>query len=168
MYKQKKLRKLGKKKTHRESMIRGQLRGLFEHGKVKTTSQKAKALKASAESLINKGKTAKNELALRKDLQIVFGNAELVKKFMEYVAKENTGVSIVKVGFRVGDNAEISRVELLGLKKKAKKESKKEVKEEKVVEKQNSVDMKKRSVAKSIDKGATVKKTTRAKSRSGL
>jgi large subunit ribosomal protein L17 len=173
MYKQKKLRKLGKTKSHRDALIKNQLRSLFENGKVQTTTQKAKALKANAESLINKGKTAKNDLKLRRDLQITFGNKELVKKFMEYVKNEDAGVSIVKVAFRSGDNAEVSRVELLGLKTKAKKEVKKEVKEEKVEKtveesKENKVDISKKSESKSIDKTATVKNTARAKSRSGL
>lgn len=168
MYKQKKIRKLGKKKSHRESLIRNQLRALFEHGKVQTTSPKAKALKASAESLIGKAKSSKNEMALRKDLKVVFGKVELITAFMDYLSKDNTGVGIVKVGFRSGDNAEVSRVMLLGLEKKAKKVVKKAAKEEKVVENKETVDTKKRTVAKSIDKGAVMKNTTRAKSRSGL
>ena len=79
MYKQKRIRKLGKKTSHRDALIKNLLRGLFEYGKVETTSSKAKALKANAESLIEKSKTAGDQLILRRNLQIVFGNTELVK-----------------------------------------------------------------------------------------
>ncbi len=171
MYKQIKLKKLGRKKSHRESLVRNLLISLFENGKVETTSAKAKALKASAESLIESSKDVANQLDLRRKLQITFGNTDLVKKFMEYTKVENNGVTIVKVGFRSGDNAEVSRVELMGIEKKVKKVVKgikSEKKVEKTIEKKDHIDIEKRSANKSISKGTVVKKTERAKSRSGL
>ena len=171
MYKQKKIKKLGKKTSHREALIRNQLRSLFENGKVTTTSTKAKALKASAESLIENSKKVTDKLVSRRNLQVIFGSTELVAKFNEYIAKENTGVTIVKVGFRAGDNAETSRVELMGLKKakKEKKEEKVEEKKEKKVEKKETVGIEKRTSKRNIasQKGTVVNKE-RAKSRSGL
>lgn len=174
MYKRIKRTKLGRKKSHRESLINNLLRSLFDNNTVITTTPKAKVLKREASSLIAKGISKGDEVAFRRKLQIVFGKDELVAKFQEYIKKENTGVSFVRVGFRDGDNAEVSRVSLLGLeKKKVKQEKKVEEKKEKdeVKEKEDS---KKRTPnvvrgeKKRVDKTAVVKKTTRAKSRSGI
>jgi large subunit ribosomal protein L17 len=153
-------------------MIKNLLRGLFENGKVQTTTPKAKVLKANAESLIENSIKADNDLLLRRKLQLVFGDAELVEKFKEYIAKENHGVSIVKVGFRSGDNAELSKVELMGLKKvkKAKKEDKVvgEKKNKKVDEK-DTAGIEKKTTKRNIEpKKRTVVKKERAHSRSGL
>lgn len=147
-------------------------RSLFKSGQIVTSSARAKALKQTVESLISKMKTPKNALVLRRDLQNVFGNDELVKKAMEYSTKEKTGIVIRKVGFRKGDNTEESRIELIGLAKKkgkvvakkTKEDDKKEIKETEV----NKADLEKRSAQKSIDKSTVFKKTERAKSRSGL
>ncbi len=147
-------------------------RSLFKSGQIVTSSARAKALKQTVESLISKMKTPKNALVLRRDLQNVFGNDELVKKAMEYSKKEKTGIVIRKVGFRKGDNTEESRIELIGLvkkkgkvvAKKTKEGEKKEIKETEV----NKTELEKKSAQKSIDKSAVFKKTERAKSRSGL
>ena len=165
MYKQVKKKKLGRKKSHRDSLIRNLLRSLFESNSLVTTTSKAKELKREASSLILKGK--KDKLSFRRKLENIFGRSSLVKKFEEYVEKDNAGVGIVKVGFRDGDNAEQSRVYLLGIeKKKAKKEEseEKETKKVKVEEKKKVV----MSKDKKVDTTATIRKAERARSRSGI
>lgn len=170
MYKQVKRKKLGKKKTHRESLIRNLLRSLFANDYVVTTTPKAKVLKGEAISIIEKGKRVKDEVSFRRELQNIFGKNDLVKKYSEYIKKENAGVGFVRVGFRDGDNAEISRIFLLGLEKKKKKVLKKDEEEEKDIKKQVEEEKRKIDVDvdKRVDKTAIIKKTERARSRAGI
>ena len=104
-----------------------------------------------------------------RELINIFGNKELVKKFNEYVKKEEIGVEIVKIGFRNGDNAEKSRVILKGTQKKkkiVKKEKVHDVEEKK--EERKNVNVRKVDNNKKVDKTAVMKKTARANTRSGL
>ena len=171
MYKGVKKAKLGRKASNRKALMINQIRSLFESGHVVTTSPKAKVLKTNADSIIALGKKNKGMLSLRRELAVTLKDEKLVKKFIEYVEKTEAGVRIVKIGFRKGDNGEKSRVELIGMEKKTKKivkktaEKKEEVKEEKVAPKAK---VSKNILGKGIDKSATVKKTGRATSRSGL
>jgi len=167
MYKRVKKAKLGRKQSHRNSLRRNLLRSLFTHNSVVTTSPKAKVLKQDASSLIAKGISNGQSLEFRRELGNILGSDEVVKKFYEYIKKENIGVVITKIGFRSGDNAEKSRVILKGTEKK------------KVVKKDKNVEDKKKIVTKigkntnlkdekRIDKTAVVKKEQRANTRSGL
>lgn len=166
MYKRVKKLKLGRKTAHRKSLVHNLLRSLFDKNFVVTTTLKAKALKQEASSLIQRSITNKDSLSFRREIQVVLGKDELVKKLVEYSAKEKVGVGIVKVGFRAGDNAEQSRVYLLGTEKK-KVVEKKEEKEEKKV---SNVEKKKVNVVntKKVDTSAVISRTERARSRSGL
>ena len=167
MYKRIKKAKLGRKSSHRKSLKHNLLRSLFDKNYVLTTSPRAKVLKQEASSLIEKALIKKEELFFRRDLQVMFGSDILVKKFVEYVGKDKVGVRIVKVGFRAGDNAETSRVSLIGMEKKKKIEKKDEEKE---VVKKDRVEKKivGRAQEKKVDTTAVVHRTERAKSRSGL
>ena len=172
MYKRVKRKKLGKKKAHRELMINNLLRSLFDNNYIVTTTPKAKVLKSEASSLIEKGKKYKDEVSFRRRLEVMLGDSDIVKKYKEYISKENAGVSFVRVGYRDGDNAEMSRVYLLGMDKKKKKTAKKkkdETKEEKKKDKKG-VDPKilEQEMDNKVDKTAVVKDTRRATSRSGL
>lgn len=170
MYKRSGIKKLGKKKSHREAMINNQLRSLFTSGKVETTSPKAKVLKGAAESLVAKVKGAKDEQILRKDLRRIVGNDQVAELVKEYAAGKGR-VTISKIRFRDGDNALISKVALMDLKKKA---AKKATTAKKAVKKEDKkVEKKEMNIAKKAIRG--VKERTvargdqsRAKSRSGL
>ncbi len=170
MYKRMKRKKLGKKKTHRESMILTQTRMLFENGVLRTTTQKAKVAKGKAESVIS---TLKGDISLetRRSLVNIFGSTELLAKALEYAKKETTGVRLVKTGFRAGDNAQMSKVELIGYKTKkvSKKKVEKKIEEVKeVVTKESNKDIAKRASKKSISGNVKKTKQVRATSRSGL
>jgi len=169
MYKRMGVKKLGRKKAHRESLIRNQIRTLFEAGVLRTTTPKAKVMKGNAQSLISKMKKETISLENRRRLQTMFGNTELVNKAIKYSKKPVTGVRIVKVGFRAGDNAQMSRVELMGFKtkKKVKKvEKKEEVKD--VVKKDMNKGIAKKDIKKVSNKRVRTVKKERAHSRSGL
>jgi len=115
MYKRIKIKKLGRKKTHREALMMNQLRALFEFGYVRTTSPKAYVLKSKAEALIAK---YVEDLVFRRKIGDILGTKELVDSYMKYAKKEFKGVKTIKVGFRPGDMSEVSRVELINFKKK--------------------------------------------------
>lgn len=175
MYKRVGIKKLGKKTAHRGSMVQNQIRTLFNSGVLKTTTPKAKVAKSKAESLISTMNKKKISLEDRRRLETIFGNSELVNKATKYSKKENAAVSIRKVGFRAGDNAEVSKVELIGFttkKKKAetKKTEKKETKKIKEVKEEN-INIETRGERKSTIGKATKsqkKSTERARTRSGL
>lgn len=171
MYKRVKKSKLGVKASHRDSLRKNLLRSLVQKGSVVTTTPKAKVLKMDASALIEKGKKSDN-LDIRRSIQDILGNNLLSKKLVEYVGKEKTGVKIVKVGFRDGDNAEISKVTLIGTEKK--KVSKKEKEDEKVQEEKKVVEKKETknrgifNQNKKVDTTTVVKNTQRVNTRSGL
>ena len=177
MYKRVKTKKLGRTASHRKALILNQVRSLIESGSVKTTTPKAKILRNEVESLIAKVKNTKDgDLSLRRRLQVVLGNSELVKRFLQAAKSSSVSVTLKKVGFRDGDNSEVSIVEVKGLKvKKSKVSGKKETekKEIEVEEKKAPVqeESMKRNILnlgkKSVKEAATIKKE-RAKSRSGL
>jgi large subunit ribosomal protein L17 len=178
MYKRVKIKKLGRKKSHRVSLIQNQIRTLFENGVLRTTTAKAKAVRSVTQSLLSDMEEKEIALATRRKLLKVLGSKELVAKAIKYVQTEDHGVRIRKVGFRSGDNAEVSRVELIGFEGKMKRKAQKTEKEEKETKPQES--KKGRVPNKGIDKKETQqtasgktnraqrKSTQRVRTRSGL
>jgi len=174
MYKRRKIKKLGRTKTHRKSLINNQLKTLFEFGYVRTTTPKAKVLRTNAESLISK---SSDTLSFNRTILDILGKKDLVKKFTEYSKGEKKGVKIIKLGFRPGDMSEMSRVELIGFKKAKRSESKKEGKKEEITKEVVNKKKEKRNIIEEITKRApkvavkkvdSIPKKERAKSRSGL
>lgn len=155
------------------------LRSLFDNNYVVTTTAKAKALKQEATSLIEKGKNKKGDTNFNNKVRVKLGKRDLVEKYEDYIKKENSGVGFVRVGFRDGDNAEMSRVFLLGLdKKKAPAKKSKEEKKDKKEQKpkdgdkgKSPLDIKEEKpvgLKKKVDKTGVIKKKRRARARAGL
>lgn len=138
MYKRVKLKKLGRKRSHRVSLIQNQMRTLFNTGILKTTTTKAKAVKSVTQSLLSDIEGGEIDLATRRKLKKVLGSKELIEKAINYVKNEESGVRIRKVGFRAGDNAQMSRIELIGFEGKRKRKVVKKDKEEKETKPQES------------------------------
>jgi large subunit ribosomal protein L17 len=178
MYKRVKIKKLGRKKTHRESLIQNQLRTLFTNGVLQTTTSKAKIAKGSAQSLLSKIDKKEVSVADLRNLIKLLGNKELVEKAIKYAQNEDHGVRIVKIGFRAGDNAQVSRVELIGFEGKRKRKVAKSDKDEKTVAPEESKkgrkpnkDIAKKEVIKSASGKATKatrKSGERVRTRAGL
>jgi large subunit ribosomal protein L17 len=169
MYKRVKIKKLGRKKTHRESLIQNQMRTLFKNGVLRTTTTKAKAAKGAAQSLLSKIDKKELSVSDKRNLKEALGSKELIEKAVKYAQNEELGVRIVKVGFRSGDNAEVSRVELIGFEGKRKRKSAKVEKEEK--EDTTKESEKGRKPNKDIEKKEVIKsasgKATKATRKSG-
>ena len=110
------LRKLNRTSSHRLAMLRNMMVSLLRHEAIKTTLPKAKELRRVVEPMLTLGKTdtlANKRLAFSRlrDREIV---AKLFTKLGPRYATRNGGyLRILKMGFRVGDNAPMAFVELV-------------------------------------------------------
>lgn len=116
-------RKLGRTTSHRWAMLRNLVTSLLEHEKVKTTDAKAKELRPLAEKMIGLGK--RGNLHARRQVLTVVRKAEVVRKLFDtisprYQSRNGGYTRIVKLGFRSGDGAPVSIVELVTEGKEAK------------------------------------------------
>lgn len=171
MYKRNSIKKLGRKTSHRKALINNQLRSLIQSGKIRTSSVKAKVIKGEISSIFSKIKrSGEKDLSLYRSLLEVFGKKDLVLKAFEVGKKDSSKISIKKVGFRIGDNTEMSEVEILGFKSKPK--GKKSVKVEKHEEEAKKEEVKKEGILnlgrKNISKRVAAIKKERVRTRSGL
>jgi large subunit ribosomal protein L17 len=110
------LRKLNRTSSHRLAMLRNMMVSLLRHEAIKTTLPKAKELRRVVEPMLTLGKTdtlANKRLAFSRlrDREIV---AKLFTELGPRYATRNGGyLRILKMGFRVGDNAPMAFVELV-------------------------------------------------------
>jgi large subunit ribosomal protein L17 len=109
-------RKLNRTTSHRLAMLRNMCNSLITHEAIKTTLPKAKELRSVVEPLITLAKEA--TLANRR---LAFNRTRdrdvVAKLFNElgprYKARPGGYTRILKMGFRVGDNAPMAFVELV-------------------------------------------------------
>jgi len=110
------LRKLNRTSSHRLAMLQNMMNSLIEHEAIKTTLPKAKELRrviepmltlAKEPSLSNK-RLAFNRLRNRDNVVKLF--AELGPR---YQTRPGGYTRILKMGYRVGDNAPMALVELV-------------------------------------------------------
>ncbi|MCX2720659.1 50S ribosomal protein L17 [Lentiprolixibacter aurantiacus] len=119
----KKVNHLGRKAAHRKAMLANMACSLIEHKRINTTVAKAKALKQFVEPLITKSKAENNQSAEEgtHNRRIVFSNlrnkqavSELFGTVSEKVGDRPGGYTrIIKLGNRLGDNAEMAMIELV-------------------------------------------------------
>jgi large subunit ribosomal protein L17 len=110
------LRKLNRTSSHRLAMLRNMSNSLIEHEVIKTTLPKAKELRKVVEPLITLGK--KPSLANRRLAFNRLRDRDSVTKLFEvlgprYANRPGGYLSILKFGFRVGDNAPMALVQLM-------------------------------------------------------
>jgi len=109
------VKKLGRKKSHKELMIRNLVAALLKNEAVRTTEAKAKEARRLAERLITWGKMG--DLHSRRLAFARIRDAEVVKKVFDVLApkfqKRNGGYTrIIKLERRRGDNAPMVLLEL--------------------------------------------------------
>ena len=110
------LRKLNRTSAHRQAMLRNMMNSLIEHEAIKTTLPKAKELRKVIEPMITLAK--KDSLANKR---LAFNRLRdrdsVVKLFAvlgpRYQTRPGGYTRILKMGFRVGDNAPMAFVELV-------------------------------------------------------
>src|SRR5215211_1248641 len=110
------LRKLNRTSEHRLAMLRNMTNSLLKHEVIKTTLPKAKELRRVAEPIITLGK--KPSLANRRLAFNRLRDRDMVVKLFDelgprYSARNGGYLRILKMGFRVGDNAPMALVELM-------------------------------------------------------
>ena len=109
-------KKLGRDSAHRRALYANLAGALIEHGRIRTTVTKAKAVKPIAEQMITLGR--RGDLHARRQATAFLRSRDVVHKLFSEVAplfKERPGgyTRIVKIGPRPGDAAEMAYLELV-------------------------------------------------------
>ena len=110
------LRKLNRTSSHRLAMLRNMMNSLIEHEVIKTTLPKAKELRRVIEPMIPLAKEA--TLANRRLAFDRLRDRDSVTKLFNdlgprFKTRPGGYTRILKMGFRVGDNAPMALVELV-------------------------------------------------------
>jgi len=110
------LRKLNRTSSHRLAMLQNMMNSLIEHEVIKTTLPKAKELRRVIEPMLTLGKEptlANKRLAFNR----LRNRDNVVKLFADlgprYKTRPGGYTRILKMGYRVGDNAPMALVELV-------------------------------------------------------
>ena len=112
----KKVIHLGRKTAHRKSMLANMACSLIEHKRINTTVTKAKALKQFIEPIITKSKsdTTHNRRLSFSSLRDKTAVSELFREVASKVGDRPGGYTrIIKLGNRLGDNADMAMIELV-------------------------------------------------------
>lgn len=113
----KKGNKLGRTVAHRTALTRNLVTSLFEHGRIQTTSAKARAARPVAERLVTLAK--RGDLHARRQAARWVQNPRVLQGLFGhwaglYGARDGGYTRILKGGFRPGDGAELAYLELIG------------------------------------------------------
>jgi large subunit ribosomal protein L17 len=109
-------KKLGRDSAHRKALYSNLAGALIEHGRIKTTVTKAKAVKPHVEHMITLGR--RGDLHARRQATAFLRSRDVVHKLFADVAplfKDRPGgyTRIIKIGTRPGDSAEMAYIELV-------------------------------------------------------
>jgi len=109
-------RKLSRHTQHRELMFRNMLVSLLQHERIKTTLAKGKELRSGADRIISLGK--QGTLHARRRAFALLRDKEIVKKLFDEIAlkfkdREGGYTRVYRLGWRQGDGAPLSLVELV-------------------------------------------------------
>ncbi len=110
------VKKLGRTASHRKAMFRNMVTSLFKYEKIVTTDAKAKELRRLAEKMITIGKKG-NLHAVRQAMTVIRDRTTTKKLFDDlakrYENRQGGYTRIVKLGYREGDNAPLSMIQLI-------------------------------------------------------
>jgi large subunit ribosomal protein L17 len=109
-------KKLGRDSSHRKALYSNLAGALIEHGRIRTTEAKAKAVKPLAEQMITLGR--RGDLHARRQALSFLRSQEVVHQLFAEVAPRFTDrpggyTRIVKLGPRYGDSAQMVYLELV-------------------------------------------------------
>jgi len=162
-------RKLSRHTRHRELMFRNMLVSLLQYERIKTTLAKGKELRSWADRIISLGK--QGTLHARRRAFALLRDEGIVKRLFDEIApkfkdREGGYTRIYRLGWRLGDGAPLSLVELATYvppeekKKSAMKKAKEVI--EKVAPKKKEKIEKKEKVEKKEKEKAVPKKAKKA------
>ena len=159
-------RKLSRHTRHRELMFRNMLVSLLQHERIKTTLAKGKELRSWADKMISLGK--QGTLHARRRAFALLRDKGIVKKLFDEIApkfKDRQGgyTRVYRLGWRQGDGAPLSLVELVTYavpeeKKKSTLKKAKEVLEKVTPKKKEKVEKKEKEKEKEKGKEKKEKK----------
>jgi large subunit ribosomal protein L17 len=109
-------KKLGRDASHRKALYSNLAGALIEHGRIKTTVAKAKAVRPIAEQMITLGR--RGDLHARRQAMAYLRSQQVVHTLFAEVAprfKDRAGgySRIIRIGPRPGDAAEMAYLELV-------------------------------------------------------
>ncbi|MFO7568929.1 MAG: 50S ribosomal protein L17 [Smithellaceae bacterium] len=124
MYHGKAGKKLGRTSSHREAMFRNMVTSIIKHESIRTTDTKAKELRKLAEKMVTLGK--RGDLHARRQALSVVRDKQMVDKLFgdladRYRSRAGGYTRIIKVGYRIGDNAPVSILEFISDEQKKQK-----------------------------------------------
>lgn len=110
------LQKLGRTESQRKALLKGLVASVLLHGKIETTTGKAKAAKPLVDKMVTLGK--RGDLHARRQAAAFLANPEAVRRLFEEIAprytERNGGYTrLLSLGPRQGDAAPMSLLELV-------------------------------------------------------
>lgn len=111
-----KIKNLSRTASHRKALLSNLACQLIEHKRIVTTLAKAKALRVYVEPMVTKAK--ENSTHQRRVVFSYLQDKEAVKELFDVISAKVAGrpggyTRIIKLGTRVGDNAEQALIELV-------------------------------------------------------
>jgi large subunit ribosomal protein L17 len=111
-----KSRQLSRTASHRKALLANLATSLFRHDRIETTEAKAKELRPYAERLITLAR--RGDLHARRLVERRIKDREVSQRLFaeigkRFAARPGGYTRIVKLGHRVGDGADVARIELL-------------------------------------------------------
>lgn len=111
-------RKLNRNSTHRKAMFKNMMASLIEHETIRTTVPKAKELRGFIERIITIAGRDADPVHIRRLLIKRLENKDAINKLINdlgpfYKARPGGYLSILKCGYRPGDNAPMALVRLV-------------------------------------------------------
>jgi large subunit ribosomal protein L17 len=151
-------RNLSRNSSHRKAMLRNMVTSLFKHGQLETTDAKAKELRRVAEKMITFSK--RGDLHARRQVLAFMKDKSVTHKLFgemreNYLDRQGGYVRVVKKGYRKGDAAPISVIQILSEQDGKKTEKKKS----KPVPSESTKETKAKTGAKSRKKPGVSKKS---------
>ncbi len=161
-------RKFGRTTAHRKALFRNMVTALLERERIRTTLPKAKELRSKVEKTITLGK--KGTLHARRMAFRTVSDKAVVQKLFgplaERYAKRNGGYTrIIRLGNRMGDDAPMAFIELVGEDEPAVKETKPKAKAKAKPKKESEAAPKQAKTAKKKETEAKAAKPKKAASK---
>ena len=112
----KKINHLGRQTAHRKAMLSNMASSLLLHKRINTTVEKAKALRVYVEPILTRAKT--DSTHSRREAFKHLQNKEIVTELFRDIAPKIANrpggyTRIIRLGYRLGDNAEMCMIELV-------------------------------------------------------
>lgn len=113
----KKLKKMGLKKSHRDSLLKNLIAALVLHGRLKTTESRAKALASRFGKLMTLVLKKEKREAIRLMPNYCFtekASRKIIDELKPKYEKRKSGFTrITPIALRKGDNAKLVQIELI-------------------------------------------------------